>query len=522
MTTWKVLPRSAGLLTVILLAVACAGTTPTLRPPISSTDWSGHEEIFAAGYRGISEKYIEPVPVSDIAVGGLEGFSSIDPALQATRAGATIRLLLNGEQIHSMPAPAADDPRGWAVLTAAFEKNAKARSPLMRKASDEKVYEAVFDGVLSDLDVFSRYAGAEEARRNRARRDGFGGIGIRFKLVGGKPIITSVMPETPAANVALQVNDEITHIDGVALLNAKTLDVVKKLRGPTNSEVRLRIYRRTSDRTINVAMERSHIVPSTVTASLQGGISLLKISSFNQGTARSVAKELRKAKRTRGGKLKGLVIDLRGNPGGLLKQSVKVADLLLTHGHILSTRGRHPDSLHHYEAGGRDLLGGLPTAVLIDGKSASASEIVAAALQDRGRAVIIGTSSFGKGTVQTVIRLPNDGEVTLTWSRFLTPSGYVLHGLGVRPVICSTDQASGYDQLIRKTVRQGPKSRAIFASWRTTGVDDKAARQTLRGSCASVRRKGKAEMEIASILLADQDLYQQAIDITATLSQAQK
>ena len=132
------------------------------------------------------------------------------------------------------------------------------------------------------------------------------------------------------------------------------------------------------------------------------------------------------------------MLDLRGNPGGLLKQSIKVADLLLTQGKIISTRGRHADSIHNYEAGGHDLAFGLPVLVLVDGKSASAAEIVAAALQDRDRAVVIGTSSFGKGSVQTVIRLPNDGEITLTWSKLVAPSGYLLHGLGVRPAICTS------------------------------------------------------------------------------------
>jgi Periplasmic protease len=217
-----------------------------------------------------------------------------------------------------------------------------------------------------------------------------------------------------------------------------------------------------------------------------------------------------------------LIVDLRGNPGGLLKQSIKVADLLLTHGHIVSTRGRHPDSLHHYEAGGRDLAEGIPIVVLVDGKSASASEIVAVALQDRGRAVVVGTSSFGKGTVQTVVRLPNDGEVTLTWSRFIAPSGYALHGLGVRPVVCTSGVANGSRAALDRFERNKPGIRAIYASWRRSLIDEKELRKALRQACASERRKSTVERRIAELILSKPHLYAQAIELTGRESQAWK
>ena len=192
---------------------------------------------------------------------------------------------------------------------------------------------------------------------------------------------------------------------------------------------------------------------------------------------------------------KGLVLDLRGNPGGLLKQSIEVADLFLTQGQIVRTHGRHPDSEQRYEAGGEDIAHGLPLVVLVDGKSASAAEIIAAALQDHGRAVVIGTSSFGKGTVQTVIRLPNDGEITLTWSRLVTPSGYVLHGLGVMPDIFTSGAAGN----VRKE-KQG---------------------RDLRAACPAERRRKALEIEVARRLLSDRALYGRALDLTAATSQAQ-
>ena len=199
-----------------------------------------------------------------------------------------------------------------------------------------------------------------------------------------------------------------------------------------------------------------------------------------------------------------------------------MADLFLTQGQIVSTRGRHPDSIQHYEASGGDLANGLPVAVLVDGKSASASEIVAAALQDRGRAVVIGTVSFGKGTVQTVIRLPNDGEITLTWSRFVTPSGYVLHGLGVRPGICTSGGEGNGRDILSDALARRPETSNILAAWRKTGVDDEERRRELRASCPAQRRPAVLEIDVAKQLLGDRVLYGRALDIPAPATAERK
>jgi len=205
--------------------------------------------------------------------------------------------------------------------------------------------------------------------------------------------------------------------------------------------------------------------------------------------------------------LKGVVLDLRGNPGGLLHQSVRVADLFLDHGRIITTQGRHPDSDQYYEAGGRDIVAGLPVVVLIDGGSASAAEIVAAALQDRGRAVIVGTTSYGKGTVQTVISLPNSGELTLTWSRLVPPSGYLLHGHGVVPSLC-TSGIRGDDPEAVESV--------IAARWATMPAD---APSTAR-ACPAERRIDDLELVVARRLLGDRATYVRALDPTPNVALA--
>jgi len=512
----------SGIFAMVTLALAgCGSYAPPVGQRLSPTENARHNDVFATGYDAIMRKYIYPVDIEKIALDGIKGFAAIDPALKVEVRNHELVMSLDGETITTSPKPA-PNPTDWARLTTSLSFEARRHSALMRKASAEKIYEAVFDGVLSNLDLFSRYAGADEAKRNRARRDGFGGIGIRFKLKKEIPVVTEVMPRTPAAEAGLRISDQITDVDGESLSKPRAAEVVELLRGPTQSKVTIGLYRPSEDRQFNVILERRHIISPTVYASRQGNILKIRVTGFNQATARNMATSLEeaKAKAAHIGPLSGIVLDIRGNPGGLLKQSVRLADLLLTHGLIVSTRGRHPDSPHYYEAGGRDLANGLPIAVLVDGKSASASEIVAAALQDRGRAVLIGTSSFGKGSVQTVIRLPNDGEITLTWSRFVAPSGYILHGLGVRPSICTSGNPEDIGSLIQSAMIQRLAARKTFVSWRIPGARKKADRQKLRDTCPPERHRKNLEFEIAKRVLDDRRLYAQALELSAGTHQA--
>ncbi|MBT3305690.1 MAG: PDZ domain-containing protein [Alphaproteobacteria bacterium] len=497
-------------------------------------------EVFAAGYGGISEKYIEAVSVEDIAIEGLRGLGAIDPNLTITRVTvetdaatptstakdhakntkAVVILHAEGEEIIRLDAPAPDDVNGWAALTTKLSLSARKASSEMHAAPIEAVYEAVFDGVLSNLDIFSRYAGAELARRNRSKRDGFGGIGIRYRATDGLPVLSDVLPKTPAARGGLRKGDKLTHIDGVSLRGLDRKIISRKLRGPTRTLVELTFFRPGEGVSKTVTLKRAHIFPITITEKIHDGVVTLTLSSFNRDTARSLSEKLGKARMKLGDAMKGVILDLRGNPGGLLKQSVKVADLLLTQGKIISTRGRHTDSIHHYEAGGRDLAFGLPVVVLVDGRSASAAEIVAAALQDRDRAVIIGTASFGKGSVQTVLRLPNDGEITLTWSRLVAPSGYMFHGLGVRPSICTSGIKGNAQSIIDQTLNNRIKIEDMLAAWRKPDMQNQDQRTQLRNSCPSQRRRDDLELKIARRLIAQPTQFARALDLTAATHQA--
>jgi len=419
------------------LVAACAVPRSDVADDTEFRVNSAHR-VFAIGYRVVADRYIEPVTAESLAMDGLRGLGALDPALTVNRDGDTVVLSSAGVGLARHAAPEADDSHAWAALTARMSVSSRAVSLAVAEAGAERLYEGVFDGALANLDTFSRYAGAEEARRDRARRDGYGGIGLSLKFVGGTALVTRLIAEGPAALAGIKAGDRITHVDGAPVSGLDTEAVAGRLRGKPGTQVLLVVERLGRADPWSVRLERSHIVPDTVERRRFGDVLYIAVKGFNQDTAGNVAAALHAEIDNGPSPPTGLVLDMRGNPGGLLKQAVEVADLFLDSGRIVATRGRHPDSLQVYDAGGRDLTDGLPLVVMVDGRSASAAEIVAAALQDRGRAIVVGTSSFGKGTVQTVVPLPNDGEITLTWSRLVPPSGYVLHGRGVLPAVCTS------------------------------------------------------------------------------------
>ena len=519
MTWFSNMRMCFALLLTVGLAASCA---PAHLQPDAAAPFLKQEatDVFSAGYGSIADKHIDEVTPAALALEGMRGLASIDPGLAVSRQGDTIVLASSEMTTQRYPAPADSDVQGWAALTADVSTAGRQASRELRASSTEKIYEAVFDGALSNLDVFSRYAGAEEAKKNRARREGFGGIGVRFKVRNNIVRVTSVMPGTPAQRAAIRPGDRISHIGDVPVAGLVTKDIVELLRGRLYSVVRLTVLRDGVAAPLEFEIKRAHIIPPTVTYGFKDGIVYLKVSGFNQNTAKSLGSMMEKARRAHADEIRGWVLDMRGNPGGLLKQSIKAADLFLTSGDIINTRGRHPHSFQHYEASGRDLADGQPVAVLIDGKSASAAEVLAAALQDHGRAVVIGTASYGKGTVQTVIRLPNDGEITLTWSRLIAPSGYALHGLGVLPAICTSGVIGDNDELFALDPAERSRNAATVDAWRKAPLNDKSRRDFLRLSCPAQRRKQALEVKVARRLIATPMFYARALGLSALTAEA--
>jgi len=488
---------------VVALAALAAILSTT---PDAHAGWNVVEaqRTVAYGLTAIVERHLQPVSAATVALDAMRGLADIDPQFAVILQGGRVRLSNADRVVADYPAPAADDVESWARLVISVALDAGELSPLVRDAEAERLYRAVFEGALGTADLYSRYAGAAEARDNRGSRNGFGGIGIRFELIEGEARIIDVVEDTPAARAGLQAEDVIVLIDGKPVRGLERGEISARLRGAVASALIVTLRR--GGETVEAKVQRSLIVPKTVTQTIDGGIAIYRISSFNQRTASTLETKLRETRETLGARLKGVVLDLRGNPGGLLDKAVAVADLFIADGTIISTRGRNPAADAVLTARPGDLAEDLPVVVLIDGRSASSAEILASALQDSGRAVVVGTNSYGKGTVQTVIRLPNDGEITLTWSRFHAPSGYALHGLGVFPALCtSPGQAPSERGDLARVAR-------TLAVWRQAGLGETDLRARLRDLCPPARRGDAAEdMALALRLLADPAAYTRAL-----------
>ncbi|MFQ5623426.1 MAG: S41 family peptidase [Paracoccaceae bacterium] len=312
----------------------------------------------------------------------------------------------------------------------------RVRSSYVEEVDEEKLIESAINGMLSSLDPHSNYLPPDDFEDMRIQTRGeFGGLGIEVTQENGYVKVVSPIDDTPAARAGIQAGDLITHVDGEPVLGLTLNEAIDKMRGPVGSEIVITIVRESVDEPFDVTIIRDTIKISAVRSRIEGDVVYLRITTFNRQTTPGLEENLRKKVEELGGidKVSGFVIDLRNNPGGLLTEAIGVADAFLEAGEIVSTRGRNPEDSDRYNATKGDLAQGKPLVVLINGGSASASEIVAGALQDHRRAVIVGTRSFGKGSVQTIMPLQGNGAMRLTTARYYTPSGRSIQSLGVQP-----------------------------------------------------------------------------------------
>jgi len=312
----------------------------------------------------------------------------------------------------------------------------RVRADYVESVSDEQLVEAAINGMLTSLDPHSSYLNNKNFRDMQVQTRGeFGGLGIEVTMENGLVKVVSPIDDTPAFHAGIKPGDYITHLNGEAVMGLTLNEAVEKMRGPENSEIKLTIKREGKD-PFDVGVTRAKIKIESVRSHLEGNdVGYIRITTFNEQTDTGLNKAMQKLRDQSSGKLKGVVLDLRNNPGGLLDQAVAVSDAFLEKGEIVSTRGRRADETQRFNARPGDITGGLPLVVLINGGSASASEIVAGALQDHHRAVLLGTRSFGKGSVQTIIPLPGHGAMRLTTARYYTPSGRSIQAKGIDPDI---------------------------------------------------------------------------------------
>ncbi len=356
-------------------------------------------------------------------------------------AGACLTLLVTVPQGAQWTRAARADagPNTYSQLNLFGEVFERVKADYVEKSDDAKLIEGAINGMVSSLDPHSRYMNDKAWRDMQETTQGeFGGLGIEVTMENGLVKVVSPMDDTPAAKAGILSGDLITQIDNDAVQGLTLEQAVNKMKGPVDTKTRLKIMRKGAEQPIDVTITREIIRVRPVTFHADGGdIGYIRIASFNEQTTDGLKKAIADiAKQIPQDKLSGYVVDLRNNPGGLLDQAVSVSSAFLARGEVVSTRGRTPEETQRFSAKGGDLTKGKPLVVLINGGSASASEIVAGALHDHKRATLIGTRSFGKGSVQTIIPLgTGNGALALTTARYFTPSGHSIQAQGVKPDI---------------------------------------------------------------------------------------
>ncbi|MCZ0813714.1 MAG: S41 family peptidase [Pseudomonadota bacterium] len=312
------------------------------------------------------------------------------------------------------------------------------RSQYVEEVDESELIKAAINGMLTSLDPHSSYLSPDDAADMRVQTRGeFGGLGIEVTQEDGFVKVVSPIDGTPADNAGIEAGDFITHVDGESVLGMTLDEAVDLMRGPVGSEILITVVREGEAEPFEVSIIRDTIKLTAVRARTEQNAIVLRVTTFNDQTSKNLKSGLEEQAEAAGGleNVDGIVLDLRNNPGGLLTQAIKVSDAFLDKGEIVSTRGRNPEEGERFNATAGDLIDGKPIVVLINGGSASASEIVAGALQDHHRAIVVGTKSFGKGSVQTVMPLRGDGAMRLTTARYYTPSGRSIQALGVSPDI---------------------------------------------------------------------------------------
>ena len=344
---------------------------------------------------------------------------------------AGLTTVLNVTRTYSATSPNAESYKQLDLFGDVLER---VRSDYVEKPDDSTLIDSAINGMLAGLDPHSAYLNPKNYRDMQVQTRGeFGGLGIEVTMENGVVKVVSPIDDTPAAKAGLLANDLVTHLDGEQIVGLTLEQAVEKMRGPVNTPITLTVVRKGRDEPFDIKIVRDVIRINPVKWRVEGDVGYVKISTFNEQTHANLVKAMESLKKQLGKSMKGYVIDLRNNPGGLLDQAIAVSDDFLDRGAIVLTKGRNNEETQRAQARPGDLTDGQKVVVLINGGSASASEIVAGALQDHKRATIMGTRSFGKGSVQTIIPLGANGALRLTTARYYTPSNRSIQAAGITP-----------------------------------------------------------------------------------------
>ncbi|MGI4955474.1 MAG: S41 family peptidase [Janthinobacterium lividum] len=463
--------------------------------------------VVSAALTFIAPRALDPVTVRQLALWGLAGPAALDDSLSTELRDGTMVLLRNDRVLFQQAIAGDDDAAGWGALVSALLGAAVQNSADVRVAGMNGVLGAFFDEVFNHLDPYSRYVPPGAAGPDRARRSGEAGAGLQVTRQGGAFVVTDVNADGPAAEAGIKVTDRIIAVDEQPTAGEDLDTVLGWIAGMEGTDLTLTVRTRAGAvRTFEI--ERAVITPETVFARRTGDILLIRISGFSADTDQRLERELtRNLARVPGRGIRGVVLDLRSNRGGLLQQAVRATDLFLTGGIIATTAGRNPNAMHDWRATSTDLAGGRPLVVLVDGRSASAAEIMAAALADQGRAVVVGSATLGKGLVQTISTLPDGGELFVSWSRVLAPDGWPLQGLGVMPQVCtSLGQDQTMQQLSALERRTAPMAGPIARHHAARAPLPTAESLALRNPCPAAEPR-ESDMVAARFLISHPAAY---------------
>ncbi len=501
--------RAAALVLALGSLLAACGTTQRAEREVT-------ERLFRTVYQDIAQVYLERIELPELALVGLSTLKAREPGLDVRRQGDQILVSVVGTEAVSFASPPRDDAEAWGKLMTEALESGRRRSKKLQAIARAEINDAVLEGMFEELDSWSYYRGPEELLERYGKKPGFeGAIGVALRSTEEGASIIGVTEAGPAAAAALTDGDRIWGIDGKPIAGLDRRTLYDMLRGDPDTDVRLTVTRKGREDRETVTLTRAVVKPRPVRYRRFDDVAYLRLMSLGSATLGIVEDRLRQAEKEHGGPLKGAILDLRNSPGGLLDIAVLVADLFVTEGLLVSVEGRHPESLQYFEATPEDLLGGRPLVVLINGMTSGGASIIASALQDSGRAVVLGSASNGHGTIQTVLGLPNGGQIALTWALYYASSGYAIAGRGVLPDLCTAGGVESDEVLAR--LRRGVLPIDKRTQRRSVDHRNERAVQAFRSICPASYEVPDVDLDLAKRLLNDPLLYRLALGLSQSV-----